>query len=185
MLKVRKNRVYINMRMTEKALKFAMKAHSGQVRKGTDTPYVYHVMEVGMLLSNFGCSEEAIAAGLLHDTVEDAGITLEELEKEFGKKVAEIVSYCSEDKTKTWKERKQHTIDMMAKMPLEAVQVTVADKLSNVRSMASDYKKVGEKLFDRFRKGREDQAWYYKGIAGSVSGHRLYEKFKSEVDMFF
>ena len=62
------------------------------MRKGTDIPYITHPVAVGMILANAGCPDELIIAGILHDTVEDTEVTLEQIETEFGKAVADIVA---------------------------------------------------------------------------------------------
>ena len=89
--------------MIDKAIAFATKAHEGQLRKGTNLPYILHPMEVGMIVSRMTDDNEVIAAAVLHDTVEDCdGVSLEMIREEFGEKVARIVTAESEDKAKSW-----------------------------------------------------------------------------------
>ena len=92
--------------MIERAAAFAEKAHRGAFRKGTNIPYITHPMETAVIVSAFTDDPEIIAAALLHDVVEDSGITGEELETAFGRRIMELVMLESEDKTKTWQERK-------------------------------------------------------------------------------
>ena len=95
----------------DKAIAFATKAHEGQYRKGTMRPYIVHPVEVSDIVASMTKDEDVISAAVLHDTVEDCkDVTVEILEKEFGSRVASIVAQESEDKTKTWKERKGITI---------------------------------------------------------------------------
>ena len=98
------------MNKIHNAIIYAAKKHEGQVRKGTDTPYIVHPMEVMQILTAAGCGEDVIVAGILHDTVEDTDATLEEISALFGEKVARLVAHESEDKSKTWRERKSATI---------------------------------------------------------------------------
>lgn len=168
--------------LIHEAIEFAAVKHRNQVRKGTDTPYIVHPMEVMYILAENGCDETVIAAGLLHDTVEDAGATLKEIEEKFGKEVADIVAAESEDKSKSWQERKQTTIDRLPDVSFEAQLVCCADKLANVRSMFYDYQKIGEKLWERFNAPKEKIAWYYAGTVDALSvleDYDMYQELKN------
>ena len=96
--------------MIERAAAFAEKAHRGVFRKGTNVPYITHPMETAVIVSAFTDDEELIAAALLHDVIEDAGISREELEQVFGRRVASLVQNESEDKSCSWRERKANTL---------------------------------------------------------------------------
>ena len=97
--------------MVKKAIAFATQAHEGQFRKGTTRPYIVHPLEVGKIVATMTDDEEIISAAILHDTVEDCdGITVEMIEAEFSVRVAELVAQESEDKSKSWEERKGTTI---------------------------------------------------------------------------
>ena len=96
--------------MIGEAAAFADKAHKGAFRKGTMIPYITHPMETAVIVSAFTDDEEIIAAALLHDVMEDAGVTREELEEAFGPRVAELVVDESEDKSRSWQERKTRTV---------------------------------------------------------------------------
>ncbi|GFI35872.1 guanosine-3',5'-bis(diphosphate) 3'-pyrophosphohydrolase [Lachnospiraceae bacterium] len=169
--------------MTDRAVKFATKAHAGQFRKGTKRPYIVHPVEVGNIVSTMTEDEEVISAALLHDTIEDCeGITKDILAQEFSERVAFIVVSESEDKSKTWIERKQATIDHMKTAPKEVQMVALADKLSNMRDINRDYPILGEELWKRFRmKDKNTIGWYYKGVRdaleGSFSGVGAYEEY--------
>ena len=94
------------------AIEVAIIAHQKQVRKGTDIPYITHPLAVGIILAQTGCSEEVITAGILHDTVEDTNITLDDLRDQFGEKVSTFVKGASEpDRALPWEDRKRHTTD--------------------------------------------------------------------------
>jgi (p)ppGpp synthase/HD superfamily hydrolase len=87
----------------DRAVRLAAKAHQGQLRKFTDIPYFTHPVGVALILAQYGFSEELIAAGLLHDTVEDSDLSIEDIKSRFGLKIAGIVEGCSEpDKTQEW-----------------------------------------------------------------------------------
>jgi (p)ppGpp synthase/HD superfamily hydrolase len=177
--------------MILKAIDLAAKAHATQLRKGTDTPYISHPTAVGMLLSHYGCSASVVAAGILHDTVEDGDVTLDEIDKIFGPEVAKIVEGCSEpDKSATWIPRKQHTIEYLRTAPRNVKLAAAADKLHNVTSMLTDHAEHGEALWGRFKRGREDQEWYYRGVVESLGGddfnkHPLYVDLKLAVGKMF
>nr|WP_316046713.1 HD domain-containing protein [Planococcus glaciei] len=97
--------------LIELAIGFAAFKHTGQVRKGTSIPYISHPFAVGMMLQQAGESEEVIAAGILHDTLEDTATTEEEIRTVFGEQVLLLVKAASEpDKSRPWEDRKRHTV---------------------------------------------------------------------------
>ena len=144
--------------MVARAIAFATKAHEGQFRKGTKRPYIVHPLEVGEIVATLTFDEEIISAALLHDTIEDCqGITREVLAQE------------SEDKSKTWFERKSHTIEHLKYAPYEVRMIGLADKLSNIRDIDRDYPIMGEELWNRFRMKEKNMiGWYYKGLRESL-----------------
>lgn len=154
--------------MKEKAKRFAEKAHEGQYRKVGNIPYVTHPIRVATFLEKNGASDELICAAYLHDVVEDTPIEIEEIEKEFGKAVADLVRSHTEDKSKSWKERKQHTLDILKKASSEEKQLIVADRFDNLLSLEKDIKEQGQAIWDIFNAGYEDQKWYNEGIAANM-----------------
>jgi (p)ppGpp synthase/HD superfamily hydrolase len=177
------------MDIVEKALQIASKSHEGQYRKNTDIPYITHPVAVGMMLLKSGYSEEIVAAGILHDTVEDTTLTLNEIKKEFGSMIAEIVEGSSEpDKSLPWKARKEHTIDFLKSASEDIRAVVCADKLHNIRSIIRDYEQVGEEVWSRFNAGKEQQKWYYTNVVdslGAQSSFELLTELRAEVDRLF
>ena len=179
--------------LIDKAIEFAAKAHENGVRKGTDIPYITHPFSVGIILTKAGCSEEVIAAGILHDTIEETPTTLEDLVGNFGEKVADIVSGCTEpDKSLPWEERKQNMIDFLKTAPQDVRLVACADKLHNIRSIAVEYSCIGVEVWERFERGKKDQEWYYRGIVESICSETredekavLFERLREEVDSLF
>ena len=158
------------MSIIDQAIIFAASAHKDQTRKSTDIPYITHPFAVGMLLQKAKCSDEVIAAGILHDTLEDTSTTYEELAEQFGTKVANLVRSASEqDKSLPWIKRKQHTIDSLKDAYLEEIQVITADKLHNLKSIQADLVKNGEKTWERFNRGKREQRWYYSSIVKELA----------------
>ena len=166
--------------LIHEALEFAAKAHRTQVRKGTDIPYIVHPMEAALILTQANASDSLIAAALLHDTLEDTNTTEQELEDIFGETVVNFVRYMTENDDLDWLENRQHSIEMLGASSREEMMLFLADKLANLRSIAADYSEIGDKLWDRFNKGYEDQKWYYTSIAkrlpplSDVAGYHEY-----------
>ncbi len=155
--------------LLHKAISFAAEKHKDQLRKGSCTPYIVHPVEVMMLLSECGCSDECIVAGVLHDTLEDTDTSKAELAEQFGERVAYLVAAESEDKSKSWKERKQATIDKLPNAEYDTKMICLADKLSNLQSMVYDYDTVGERLWPRFNADKDSIAWYYRSIINNTA----------------
>jgi len=151
------------------AVEFAFAAHSKQTRKGTDTPYIGHLLHVASNVIDAGGDEELAIAALLHDAVEDQGGlqmlgTIREL---FGPRVAQIVEGCSdstEERKRPWRERKQAYVEHLSSANADVRLVAAADKLSNARAIFSDLKTLGDKLWDRFNAPKDDQLWFYYAV---------------------
>ena len=177
--------------MIDKAIEFATKAHEGQYRKGTKRPYIVHPVEVGDIVATMPDDEEVISAAVLHDTIEDCeGITQRILAQEFSERVAFMVAQESEDKSKTWMERKSHTISYVRDKASKEVRfIAMGDKLSNIRSLVKDYREVGDELWNRFNmKDKKMQGWYYRSMIDSLSSLReypQYQEYTSLVDGLF
>jgi (p)ppGpp synthase/HD superfamily hydrolase len=156
------------MNMKQKARNFAEKAHEGQFRKTSNTPYITHPVRVAERLEEAGFDEKIIAAGYLHDVVEDTSYELEDIFQLFGSRVAELVAAHTEDKAKSWQERKQHTIDTIRHSEKEVKYLIVADKLDNLLSLEEDFKIHGNAVWSYFNAGFEEQKWYHKSIAENM-----------------
>ena len=158
----------------DEALVYAADVHREQLRKGTKTPYIAHLLAVSALVIEDGArsgsvdEDEAIAA-LLHDAAEDQGgeERLADIRARFGDRVAEIVAACSdtfEDPKPPWRERKEAYI---ARLSVEddvgILRVSLADKLHNARQILEDYREVGEALWERFNRDA-DTPWYYRTL---------------------
>ena len=155
--------------LLHRALAFAAQAHRGQLRKGSPVPYLVHPCEVAQILAENNCPTRLAIAGLLHDTLEDTSTTAGEIAAQFGPETLHLVQACSEDKSQSWEQRKQHTIyQLRLGQDLDFMLLTCADKLSNLRSMQEDYAQLGEALWSRFHRGRQQQAWYYQNICQAL-----------------
>lgn len=166
--------------MLEKAIAFATKAHAGQYRKGTKIPYIVHPMEVAAIVAGMTDDIEVICAAVLHDVMEDCDVSYRCLEQEFGNKIAVLVAMESEDKSKSWQERKQNTIDFLShKATIEMKMIALSDKLANIRSLRRDFEKVGDDLWQRFNeKDKRKQGWYYFNLLSSFAGFESYLEYQ-------
>lgn len=174
--------------LIHKALEFAAVAHSNQLRKGTKIPYITHPMEAALILAQAGASDSLIAAALLHDTLEDTSTTQQELEDVFGETVVNFVRYMTKNDDLNWFENRQHSIGKLGTSSREEMLLFLADKLANLRSIAADYAEIGDKLWNRFNKGCEDQKWYYTGISKALNSLAVlsaYQEYRTLVQKVF
>lgn len=171
---------YANSTMPiRRAIKFATMAHAHQVRKGTTVPYIVHPFEVCQILSQAGVADELICAGLLHDVVEDTKYGIEDIRREFGDMVANLVTACSENKSLSWEIRKRHTIDYLQnEASLEVLLISCGDKLANLRSTKQALEEVGSQVWSRFNRGYDAQKWYYEGLLQAFARLEGYEMAK-------
>ena len=152
--------------LLDEALAFAVAAHDGQRRKGSQLPYVTHPIRVAALLCAAGCRDEVVVAGYLHDTVEDTDVTLETIEARFGAEVGAMVEAASEpDKSDTWENRKRHTISELRRLAPEHLWVPLADKIDNLASLRIDEMMTGPSVWERFNRPRASQVWYYSNVS--------------------
>jgi (p)ppGpp synthase/HD superfamily hydrolase len=177
------------MDIIEKAIQVATLAHDGQYRKNSKIPYIAHPVAVGMILMKAGYSDELVAAGILHDTLEDTTLTLIEIKQWFGGTIAEIVEGCSEpNKSLTWEERKEHSILFLKNAPEDIRIVSCADKLHNIRSILDRYVLEGEEVWSIFKRGKNQQEWYYRSIFNSLSHTSefpLLKELRADIDNLF
>jgi len=176
---------FLKTPLQESAYRFAMECHRGQFRKGSPRPYINHCTEVARILNKFGYSEEIVIAGLLHDTVEDTEVTLEDLRIGFGKEVSNLVNYVSEDKSPelSWTERKVGYIKKLTDAPEGAVVISAADKLHNITETLEEFLKVGDAVFLKFNSGKEDQKWFYRSLTEMYFVRSLFFENKSLMKM--
>lgn len=156
----------------EKALAFALEAHSGAKRKISLMPYILHPMEVGAIAASVTKDEEVIAAAILHDVVEDTTFTIEDVHSRFGKRIAALVASETENKREdlkpeaTWRVRKEESLAALEVSDRDGKIIWLSDKLSNMRSIAREYAARGNEVWRHFHE--HDPAmhcWYYTEIA--------------------
>ncbi len=157
-------------RRFEQALLFACRKHAGQVRKGTRIPYVAHLLGVAGLVLEAGGDEDLAIAALLHDVVEDCGGApmLKEVRRRFGKRVAHVVAGCTDSDTypkPPWRGRKEKYLKHLRTADADVRLVSAADKVHNARAILTDYREIGEPIWERFQGKREGTLWYYRELA--------------------
>jgi (p)ppGpp synthase/HD superfamily hydrolase len=151
------------------ALSYAAQVHRDQRRKGTQVPYVTHLLAVAAIVGENGGTEEEVVAALLHDAPEDQGgkDRLQDIRDRFGDEVAGIVAGNTdtfEDPKPPWRERKERYVARIAHEPESVRLVSAADKLHNARSILADLRSLGDELWDRFTGGKEGTLWYYRAL---------------------
>jgi guanosine-3',5'-bis(diphosphate) 3'-pyrophosphohydrolase len=124
---------------------------------------------VAMILHEMACDTVVVVAGLLHDVVEDSDVTLAELRQAFGDEVADIVAYVTEPPRKMrWEKRKEQMIETLRQAPLAAKLVAAADKYHNLSHTLQNQRKRGPAVWERFGRGQQQQAWYYRQVTASI-----------------
>ena len=161
----------------ERALRYALEAHRGQTRKGKPAPMAAHLLGVAALVLENGGDEDQAIAALLHDAAEDAGgrERLADIRTRFGDRVAAIVSDCTDafERSKApWIERKRRYVEHLAEAREDALLVSLADKLYNVRAILLDQGAVGEEVWDRFSAKAEETLGYYEELAAVFARRR-------------
>ena len=184
------------MELVSEAIAFAVKAHDGMRRKKSDAPYILHPLEAAVIVGTMTDDQNLIAAAALHDVVEDAGITINEIEKRFGKRVRELVESETEDKradlppASTWRIRKEESLAVLKNTDDRGVlMVWIGDKLANMRSIYRDFLVEGIGMWQRFnQKDVNEQAWYYRSIAEltkSLSDTSAWREYKTLTELVF
>lgn len=157
----------------DNALSYASRLHRGQRRKGAEIHYVAHLLAVTSLVLEHGGGEEEAIAALLHDSIEDVGgeSLRREIRELFGERVLAIVEGCTdtdEQPKPPWRKRKEAFIERLPAATAPVRLVVAADKLHNVRSMLMDHARIGDRLWQRFRGGRDGTLWYYRAVADAL-----------------
>jgi len=174
----------------ELALKAATVLHKGQVRKGSvAVPYVCHLFAVTMIAMDYTDDEDVLIAALLHDTLEDTDDTSAELEEDFGGRVREIVEAVSEPKntahkTYTWYEKKIHYNKQLKNASEQALIVSAADKIHNMRSIVEEYFDDYQRFVTDFGGSLDERITIYQEIS-NVLNRRLKNGILSEFNHVF
>ncbi len=161
-----------NLKLTARfghAVAYAARQHAAQKRKGTDRPYIAHLLGVASIVLEHGGDEDQAIAALLHDVVEDCGglRRLREIRRRFGARVAEIVDGCTDAYTvpkPPWRRRKEKYLAHLPQACADVRLVSAADKLHNAREVLSDYRSEGEAVWRRFKGRKRGTLWYYRAL---------------------
>lgn len=178
------------------AIEYAVRLHSGYTRKGTGSPYIVHPMEVAAIVATMTNDEDILSAAVLHDTVEDAGATIDKIFDAFGPRVAELVASETEDKrpdlpkSETWILRKQETIQHLRECKDPGIKmIALADKLSNLRATYQQYCVIGDAVWSHFNmKDKSLHQRYYEDILDTMpefSKYPVYNEYKWYLEHLF
>lgn len=184
--------------LVRSAMDLAITLNETEYRKGTDIPYLSHLLSVTALVYEHGGDDEQVAAALLHDAAEDQGghDTLRLIDSALPDhpRVAEMVEALSDaivtDRAQKapWPQRKRAYLAKLRGEDPSVLLVSVADKLHNCTSLVEDYRVVGEALWERFNAGVAHQLWYYAELAELFAAQlpgRLTDRFTRIVDELF
>ena len=182
--------------LVSEAIAFSTMAHDGMRRRKSDAPYVLHPMEVGAIIGTMTDDQEVIAAGVLHDVVEDAGISIEEIGERFGARVMELVASETENKREqlppeqTWRIRKEESLEKLkGTKDIAVLMLWIGDKLSNIRAIYRDFLVEGNALWNKFHQSDIGvQAWYYRSIlkyTERLSDTLAWREYKTLVEKIF
>lgn len=179
----------------DRAIVFAVNAHQGTERRGKGFPYIVHPMEAVEIVATMTTDQELLAAAVLHDTVEDTDVTLDDIRREFGERVAKLVEEESDvfvdgvSEADSWHERKQAAIDRLAQASRDAKMVALGDKLSNARIIYRDFVQKGDELWNIFHvTDVKEHEWHYRGLAESLKeleGTFAYSEFTDLINKIF
>lgn len=195
----------LNTDLLDRAIVFAVRAHSGTERRGKGYPYIVHPMEAVEIVATMTADQELLAAAALHDTVEDTDVTVEQIREEFGDRIADLVAAetdilpaeaadgkadaAGNDEASTWHARKRAAIDRLAGASRDAKIVALGDKLSNMRAIARDYAVEGDDFWNIFHvKDPASHAWHYRGLLESLrelEGSPAFNEFETLVKQVF
>ncbi len=184
--------------LLDRAVIFAVKKHSGTLRKGTNIPYIVHPMEAAAIAAGMTDDAEVITAAVLHDTLEDTDTTFAELAESFGERTAALVAAESENKRgeekpeDTWKIRKEETIRHLAAAEYDVKVIALSDKLANIRAIQRDVEMLKDKFWDRFnQKDPALHGWYYRavgdalGVSDSLRSTSAFREYMERVEAVF
>ncbi|MBR4432820.1 MAG: bifunctional (p)ppGpp synthetase/guanosine-3',5'-bis(diphosphate) 3'-pyrophosphohydrolase [Paludibacteraceae bacterium] len=167
---------FLNTDLLDRAIVFAVKAHHNTERRGKGFPYIVHPMEAVEIVSTITSDQELLAAAALHDTIEDTDVTVEDIRREFGERVAQLVHEESDQFTEgvseedSWRDRKQAAINRLAAASHDAKIVALGDKLSNMRAIWRDYQVKGDEIWKIFHvTDKASHEWHYRGLAASLA----------------
>lgn len=156
----------------DRAIALATHAFRDVRRKGTQVPYLSHLLQVMVHVAEAGGDEDQLIAAVLHDYLEDIeGATADALERDFGPRVARLVVGLSDstgEPKPPWRPRKEAYLSHLRAAPAELKLVSCADKLHNAQSIHRDLLAVGDAIWDRFTASRNDTLWYYRSLVAAL-----------------
>ena len=180
------------MNIKKQAREFAIKAHYGQLRKSDkDKPMIVHPIDVAGILESYGFDDNVVAAGYLHDVIEDTDFDSHDIKESFGDDVLSLVLGDSEkDKSLEWEERKRRTIEEVKELDIRHKAIVAADKISNLEDLQICIGKVDYYDFSSFNRGYDKQKWYYENIYESLiyneeTIHPMFLRLKELIDSIF
>ncbi|WP_407382478.1 HD domain-containing protein [Ruminococcus sp.] len=184
------------MTVFEKALTFAAKKHEGQLRKRNGIPYILHPCEAAAIASTITDDPEILAAVMLHDILEDTNTAPEEIEREFGERIAHLVmeetenAHDSLSPEESWYTRKKESLAHLHQTTDKAVRIMwLSDKLSNIRSFFRLHLEEGDEMWKHFhQKDKKLQEWYYREVVSEMdelSETLAYREYVWLVDIIF
>ena len=164
-------------RRFDEALLYARHVHGGQVRKGSSIPYFAHLLGAAVIAIEFGANEDQAIAALLHDAVEDQGgqPRLDDIRLRFGEDVARMVDACTDTDVQPkpdWRPRKEAYLKHLETAPVDALLVSLSDKIHNAEAILSDLRAIGDEIWTRFTGGKDGTLWYYQELE-SIFSRRL------------
>lgn len=177
---------YLETSLVDKAIIFATNAHHNSERRGKGFAYIIHPLEAMVIVATMSNDPDLLAASVLHDTVEDTDVTLEDIKREFGSRVMEIVQVESivDDGSLSWRERKQAYINRIKNSSKDSKIVALGDKLSNLRTIYLDHMEMGEKIWDKFHcNEKEEIKWYYVSLAEALEELKDTYAYKEYVEL--
>ncbi len=172
------------MNIVEQATLVAVAAHKDQVRKSDGTPYIVHPLMVARMLDRAGFSDAVVAAGIVHDVLEDTPVTAAELRQKLGDEVVNIVMAVSEDKELDWETRKQKYIEQVVMASDAAKAVSVADKIHNAESLVDAHAVQGSVVWTTFNRPREQKLQFERLMLESLQAvwqHPLLDRYAALV----
>ena len=172
------------------AFELAFQLHASQMRKGSDIPYMSHLLGVASMVMEDDGDEDEVIAALLHDAVEDQGglPTLDLIHEKFGPRVTSLVSFCTDSMEipkPPWKERKLAVLQKVTLASKSEYKILLADKLHNLRTIRNAVKRYGESVWQRFKGGREGSLWYYRELLASFCArgdHPYHDEMESALE---
>jgi guanosine-3',5'-bis(diphosphate) 3'-pyrophosphohydrolase len=168
--------------LLDRATWIAAAAHHDHVRKTDGAPYIVHLVGAAIKLARYGFPDKVLAAALVHDVLEDTPYPKDQLRRELGDGVADIVESLTEDKSKSWEERKAWAVQTVRTNSPEARAVSLADRIHNVEGLIAGYAQLGPAVWTKLNRGREQQLAYFDQLLQAYRQtwqHPLVDEFES------